>query len=67
MTITVGEPSALIAGVSRVRADAWAHAERLLSAISDERIAAAQQVLARSESGSLGVPHQPVDLDDLVL
>ncbi|UNB54936.1 LLM class flavin-dependent oxidoreductase [Mycolicibacterium sp. YH-1] len=31
-------------------AEAWAHAERLLSAISDERIATAQQVLARSES-----------------
>ena len=31
-------------------AEAWAHAERLLSAISDERIASAQQVLARSES-----------------
>jgi alkanesulfonate monooxygenase len=31
-------------------ADAWAHAERLLSAISDERIASAQRVLARSES-----------------
>jgi alkanesulfonate monooxygenase len=31
-------------------ADAWAHAERLLSAISDERIRSAQQVLARSES-----------------
>jgi alkanesulfonate monooxygenase len=31
-------------------AEAWAHAERLLSAISDERITSAQQVLARSES-----------------
>jgi len=31
-------------------ADAWAHAERLLAAISDDRIASAQQVLARSES-----------------
>jgi alkanesulfonate monooxygenase len=31
-------------------ADAWAHAERLLSAISDERIRSAQQVLARTES-----------------
>jgi alkanesulfonate monooxygenase len=31
-------------------AEAWAHAERLLSAISDERIASAQQVLARTES-----------------
>src|SRR4029077_11768699 len=28
----------------------WAHAERLLSAISEERIASAQQVLARTES-----------------
>jgi alkanesulfonate monooxygenase len=31
-------------------AEAWAHAERLLSAISEERIASAQQVLARTES-----------------
>lgn len=31
-------------------ADAWAHAERLLAAISDERIRSAQQVLARTES-----------------
>jgi alkanesulfonate monooxygenase len=31
-------------------AEAWAHAERLLAAISDERIASAQQVLARTES-----------------
>lgn len=31
-------------------ADAWAHAERLLAAISDERIKSAQQVLARTES-----------------
>jgi alkanesulfonate monooxygenase len=31
-------------------ADAWAHAERLLSAISDERIRSAQEVLARTES-----------------
>jgi alkanesulfonate monooxygenase len=31
-------------------AEAWAHAEKLLAAISDERIASAQQVLARSES-----------------
>ena len=31
-------------------AEAWAHAERLLAAISDERIASAQKVLARTES-----------------
>jgi alkanesulfonate monooxygenase len=31
-------------------ADAWAHAERLLSTITPERIASAQQVLARTES-----------------
>ena len=31
-------------------ADAWAHAERLLSSISEERIRAAQEVFARSES-----------------
>jgi alkanesulfonate monooxygenase len=31
-------------------AEAWAHAERLLGAISDERIRSAQQVLARTES-----------------
>ena len=31
-------------------ADAWAHAERLLSSISDDRIRAAQEVFARSES-----------------
>jgi len=31
-------------------AEAWAHAERLLGAISDERIASAQKVLARTES-----------------
>jgi alkanesulfonate monooxygenase len=31
-------------------ADAWAHAERLLAAISDEHIRSAQQVLARTES-----------------
>lgn len=30
--------------------EAWAHAERLLSAISDERIRSAQEVLARTES-----------------
>ncbi|BBY76464.1 alkanesulfonate monooxygenase [Mycolicibacterium parafortuitum] len=31
-------------------AEAWAHAERLLSRISDDRIRAAQEVFARSES-----------------
>lgn len=31
-------------------AEAWAHAEKLLSTISDERIRSAQQVLARTES-----------------
>ena len=31
-------------------AEAWAHAERLLGAITDERIASAQKVLARTES-----------------
>ncbi|OAN37816.1 LLM class flavin-dependent oxidoreductase [Mycolicibacterium iranicum] len=31
-------------------AEAWAHAERLLGAISDERIRSAQEVFARSES-----------------
>ena len=31
-------------------AEAWAHAERLLASISDERIASAQKVLARTES-----------------
>jgi len=31
-------------------AEAWAHAERLLAAISDDRISSAQEVLARSES-----------------
>ncbi len=31
-------------------ADAWAHAERLLASISDERIRSAQEVLARTDS-----------------
>jgi alkanesulfonate monooxygenase len=31
-------------------AEAWAHAERLLATISDDRISSAQEVLARSES-----------------
>ena len=31
-------------------AEAWAHAERLLSAITDERIESAQKVMARTES-----------------
>jgi alkanesulfonate monooxygenase len=31
-------------------AEAWAHAERLLATISEDRIRSAQQVLARSES-----------------